>query len=441
MDHIPDEVRDELEAYDNVVGTARGRKQVNGRDTGEEAIIVLVSRKLPDTQLDETQRLPRTVEVDGETVKIDVEEVGDPRPHASVRPAEPAKPDRKREWRPAPAGVSFGHPEITAGTLGSPPLRADEAGEPVVLTNAHVAAPIDAASEGDPILQPGPADGGTEEDQLGTLADYSQPTAGEPNETDSALVAVDPERYRGDVLGVGTLQGWTEGTMDDEYTKSGRTTGVTTGKLRGTDARVKVNGYHDEPTQFVGLDVFGPMSAGGDSGSIIGVEREDGLYGTDLLFAGSDRTTLGIPMETVQEVHGGLTPLDPGETGGGSGGGGGGSGGGGDDGSGGDGGDGGDGGEPDPDRFFRARVGNALRRRYGEVVRADAAGVDFRVETYLATLVVATGTTGDAALDAVGPVAAAADPEEVPVVVFPTGEGTDRLSSLDGRVLAVDVDV
>jgi hypothetical protein len=427
MEHIPDEVRDELESYENVVGTCIGCKEVDGRETGEDAVVVLVSRKLPEAQLDANQRLPETVDVDDETVKVDVEEVGEPRPHAAVRPLQPAVPDRKREWRPAPAGVSFGHPEVTAGTLGTPPLRAADHDEPVVLTNAHVAAPIDAASEGDPILQPGPADGGTEADDLGTLVDWVQPTPDEPNETDSALVAVDPDRYRGGVLGVGTLQGWTEGTMDDQYTKSGRTTGVTTGKLRGTDARVKVNGYHDGPTQFVGLDVFSPMSAGGDSGSVIGIEREDGLYGTDLLFAGSDRTTLGVPIGTVQEVHGELTPMDPGETGGGSG-------------DGGDGGDGGTGGG-DGTRSFRARVGNELRRRYGEAVRPDTAGVDFRVGTYLGTFVVATATTADAALDAVGPVVAAAGDDEAPAVVYPREAETDRLAALGGGVLGIAVTV
>ncbi|MFC7197457.1 hypothetical protein ACFQL4_27165 [Halosimplex aquaticum] len=83
---------------------------------------------------------------------------------------------------------------------------------------------------------------------------------------------------------------------------------MTTGDLRGRDARIKVRGYHDEPTVFEGIDVFGPMSAAGDSGSLIGIDGDDGFRATDLLFAGSDRTTLAIPMDAVEEEHGALAP-------------------------------------------------------------------------------------------------------------------------------------
>jgi hypothetical protein len=72
-----------------------------------------------------------------------------------------------------------------------------------------------------------------------------------------------------------------------------------------------LKGFHpfSEPLQFVDLDVFGAMSAGGDSGSVIGILRPDGFYGTDLLFAGSQNLTLGVPMETVQDEHGTLEPI------------------------------------------------------------------------------------------------------------------------------------
>ncbi|WP_123538366.1 hypothetical protein [Halosimplex salinum] len=303
---IPDAVRDDLESRANVVGTCIGPKRVGDQPTDEEVLIVLVSRKLPEAQLGESDRIPAEIEFDHETVKTDVQEVGDVRfQAAATEPAE--RPDRERRWRPAPAGVSFGHPEITAGTLGSPPLEAED-GATVVLTNAHVAAPIDVAEPGDDVLQPGPADGGTEDDAIGTLVEGSDISPDEPNTTDSAIVAVDPERFTDTVLGIGEFAGFTEVEMDATFTKSGRTTGVTTGDLRGRDARIKVRGYHDEPTVFEGIDVFGPMSAAGDSGSLIGIDGEDGFRATNLLFAGSDRTTLGVPIDAVEEEHGSLAP-------------------------------------------------------------------------------------------------------------------------------------
>ncbi|MFC7143052.1 hypothetical protein ACFQMA_24960 [Halosimplex aquaticum] len=303
---IPRSIREDLESRKNVIGTAIGPKRVGDRPTDEEALVVLVSEKLPETHLAEVDRIPSEIEFDDTRIRTDVQEVGDVRTQATT--AQPAEePDRERRWRPAPAGVSLGHPEITAGTLGSPPLQTED-GKTVVLTNAHVAAPIDTAQPGDNILQPGPADGGSDDDVIGTLVEGSEIRPNEPNTTDSAIVEVDPEQFTGTVLGIGEFAGFTEVSADATFTKSGRTTGVTTGDLRGRDARIKVRGYHDEPTVFEGIDVFGPMSAAGDSGSLIGIDGDDGFRATDLLFAGSDRTTLAIPMDAVEEEHGALAP-------------------------------------------------------------------------------------------------------------------------------------
>ena len=303
---IPDEVRDDLESRANVVGTSRGRKRVGDRETDEECLVVLVSRKLPETQLAERDRIPKEVDLDGRRIKTDVQEVGDVRiQETATKPS--GQRDRKRRWRPAPAGVSLGHPDISAGTLGSTPLKTED-GRTVVLTNAHVAAPIDTAQVGDDVLQPGPADGGTEEDVIGTLAGMAEISRDEPNATDSAIVEVDPADLDGDVLGIGDLVGFTEPSMDASYTKSGRTTGVTTGDLRARDARIKVGGYYEEPTVFEGVDVFGPMSAAGDSGSLIGIDGDDGFRATNLLFAGSDRSTIAVPMAAVEAEHGTLIP-------------------------------------------------------------------------------------------------------------------------------------
>lgn len=401
---IPESVRDDLESRANVVGTAVGRKRVGGRETAEESLIVLVRRKVPEAQLDPADVIPETIDLDGETVKTDVQEVGDVRAQATARPAEPASPDRERRWRPAPAGVSAGHPEVTAGTLGTPPLRTGD-GETVVLTNAHVAAPIGAAEEGDPLLQPGPADGGGEDDRLGALREWSEISRDEPNETDSALVAVDEADVRGDVLGVGPLRGWTEVDRDAEYTKSGRTTGVTTGRLRARDARIRVGGYYEEPVTFAGVDVFDPMSAGGDSGSLVGIERDDGLYGTHLLFAGSDRSTIAAPIDAVREEHGELTPVAA----------------------------------PDDRADFPRRVERRLRTRHGEAVRAGERA-DFRVDAWPVALVVFVAETADEALGTVGPALAAAGDDEVPVVVLPVEELTDELDRIR-RVAVVGVEV
>lgn len=369
MANVPQSVRDRLESLPHVVGTAVGKKRVGGQKTDETCVVVFVDRKLPETQLVEQERVPKTVDCDGETLSTDVQQVGDVSTQAI--PAVDRQSERTDRYRPAPPGVSIAHPSVSAGTLGSPVLETED-GERVVLTNAHVAAPVKEASEGDPILQPGPADGGEppagwesssalrsdggEDDAIGTLSEWSDIGPDEPNTTDSALVAVDSEDIEGEILGVGPLSGFAEADIDEEeYVKSGRTTGVTTGDLRGRDARIQVGGYYDEPVVFEGVDVFGPMSAGGDSGSLIGI-RDDEFRATNLLFAGSDESTIGVPMSAVEAEHGELHPV------------------GGDEGD-------GDGGPSD----FRGRVRERLESEYASV---EDDGDAFRIEAWPLSLTV-----------------------------------------------------
>src|SRR3989449_10313618 len=76
---------------------------------------------------------------------------------------------RTRRIRPAPGGVSIGHIQITAGTLG---VLARPNGRPVILSNNHVLANQNAGRVGDPILQPGPADGGRLQATIARLLDF-----------------------------------------------------------------------------------------------------------------------------------------------------------------------------------------------------------------------------------------------------------------------------
>jgi hypothetical protein len=64
---------DELMRKANVQGTAVGLAQVNGEYTGEIALVVLVSRKVPASELAPEDIIPR--ELDG--VRVDVQEIGE----------------------------------------------------------------------------------------------------------------------------------------------------------------------------------------------------------------------------------------------------------------------------------------------------------------------------------------------------------------------------
>lgn len=102
---IKQQHENELFAKQNVIGVGIGFKQVAGEKTDEISIVADVIRKVPESELAEQDIIPK--EVDG--VKTDVIETG----RINIVIYNPI--DR---FRPAPGGISIGHKDITAGTLG-----------------------------------------------------------------------------------------------------------------------------------------------------------------------------------------------------------------------------------------------------------------------------------------------------------------------------------
>jgi hypothetical protein len=285
---IPESVKKDLMERKHVKGV--------GMSPDKEEVVVFVDEKLPEDMLKAKDIVPELVQIEDSWYNTTVEGVGEP--FALKR--------RKEKHRPAPAGVSVGHQEITAGTLGSVPLL-DNRGRQVFLTNAHVAAPPGKVENMDVIIQPGEADGGTEEDGVGNVVGWSEIDKDGSNKSDSALVSSNDLRNN-TIFDLGPMKELsTESDESTAFVKSGRTTGVTDGSLVATDVTIDVRGYYpNESVEFVEVDAFSPMSSGGDSGSIICEARADGRYGTHLLFAGSPQVTFGIPMENVFEEHGEL---------------------------------------------------------------------------------------------------------------------------------------
>jgi hypothetical protein len=132
----------------NVVGVAIGYKESGGVITDEPAVVVLVEQKKPLAALSAEEQIPR--EING--VRTDVYEVG----YLQAQQQQ----DPKGRFRPTiPGGVSIAHYKVTAGTLGAM-VRDRTTGERFILSNNHVLANSNEALVGDPILQPGPIDGG-----------------------------------------------------------------------------------------------------------------------------------------------------------------------------------------------------------------------------------------------------------------------------------------
>ena len=223
--------------------------------------------------------------------------------------------------RPVPIGVSTGHPDITAGTIG---CRVTDGVNVYALSNNHVYADCNKASSGDNVLQPGTHDGGFEGDndqvidgdEIGTLDAFELIDFDGGNNTIDAAIALSSIDIIGNATpsdGYGAPKSTTVPADSDllkqPVKKYGRTTGLTKGRVYAINATVNV-GYYDSGTAlFVDQIIITPgsFSAGGDSGSLIVIDGKGRNKGDDrkavgLLFAGSDVFTIANPISEVLET-------------------------------------------------------------------------------------------------------------------------------------------
>jgi hypothetical protein len=311
-----------LLARANVVGVGVGRKIVGGRETDEPCIVVFVERKIPATDLRRRDLVPGELE----GIRTDVVESGR---FVALSMAETTLVERTARMRPAPGGVSIGHVRITAGTLGV--LARRVRGGPVILSNNHVLANANRAARGDPILQPGPADGGRLEDTIAKLADFVPIRFIDPeprgfsalvergfgsilrrfglglrrlpakasNVIDAAIAEpVGEGLISPSILGIGPVDGTAPPAIGLRVRKSGRTTGFTRGKITAIDASLEVD-YVGRSAMFRRQLVGDIASRGGDSGSLI---LDESNQAVGLLFAGGLNTTVFNPIDAVLEA-------------------------------------------------------------------------------------------------------------------------------------------
>ncbi len=210
--------------------------------------------------------------------------------------------------RPVPIGVSAGHGQVTAGTLGA---RVSGAGRTFALSNNHVFAANNKGRQGDNLLQPGVVDGGRDpDDVIGTLWDYEpihfcQLGVCQANRIDAAIAlttAEDVDLQTPDGGYGSPRPSPVEAKLGLSVQKYGRTTGHTVGQVSGINATIDV-GYRDGTARFTEQIVISGQgfSAGGDSGSLIvtkGALLAD-RRPVGLLFAGTPTSTLANPIGLV----------------------------------------------------------------------------------------------------------------------------------------------
>ncbi len=207
--------------------------------------------------------------------------------------------ENRLRHRPLVGGISISDPENIAGTLGVITFDGK------ILTNAHVIA-INFEKRkwneiGTPIIQPAVLDGGDpEKDVVGHLTAHASISDKEHNKIDAAIGEPTVGVKKGVILGIGKIRGWTDPQPGMEVVKSGRTTGVTRGKIFDPHATIKVYGYLNLPEGYAIFEdviVIEPaMSHAGDSGSAL--VTPDG-YIVGLVFAGSEYVTVACKAKHI----------------------------------------------------------------------------------------------------------------------------------------------
>ena len=320
---IKERYQDRIMKKGNVVGVGVGHKKVKGEKTDTLSIVVLVEKKLPLSGLKEQDIIPR--ELDG--VYTDVQEIG------IVEALNKTEKSRTDKWRPAPGGVSIGHYHGSSGTLGISVMH-KRSGEKLILSCNHVLAHANECRIGDPVLQPGPFDGGRKQDEIAELYQYVPltflmvPADGlalhvasmanvffeitgssdrlfpvcfndAKNTVDAALGLPLMESLIEDtILNIGKVEGTKDAQLGMVVEKSGRTTGYNKGKVDVVEATIKVHYGNFRSAVFNHQVITGLMSKGGDSGSVI----TSGKKAVGLLFAGSERSSVFNPMGLVLDA-------------------------------------------------------------------------------------------------------------------------------------------
>lgn len=291
---------DELVAKAGVTGTAIGEGQ-----GARPIILVLVEHDA-------------VADIPGQLDGVPVRPLSTGKIYALAKGGNPGggngKPDGQPEldpasrWpRPVPLGVSTSHRAVTAGTIGC--RVKDTFGNVYILSNNHIYANENQAGIGDAVLQPGTYDGGTNPaDAIGTLFDYEPIvfSTSAKNAMDAAIALSTPELLGNATPsdGYGLPKSITATvSLGAKVMKYGRTTGQTSGMIKGVNVIVNVQYDGDNVGRFVGQLLIGGgnFSAGGDSGSLVVLSAKgaNDRKPVGLLFAGGNHFAIANPIDAI----------------------------------------------------------------------------------------------------------------------------------------------
>lgn len=238
---------------------------------------------------------------------------------------------RTNRHDPVPLGISVGHKDITAGTVGfmarDNDPESDSFGLEGSVSNNHVYANVNVGEIGDEILQPGAHDGGTLNDTALRLKRFVEILVGEDpcaeqsgifyylclffclfygcdaeapdNKVDAAFALPDGRTLSPRMFEAGTLTGIAEAVVGETIFKDGRSSGFIGNPVEAIDGEAAVDLGDGRRALFVDLIVVDPkILIPGDSGSPTFNQAKQ-LVGIG--FAGSDQISLHVKIQNIIE--------------------------------------------------------------------------------------------------------------------------------------------
>jgi len=249
----------------NVTSVGIGYKIKDGERTREICVQFTVEAKVAPEALEsiDAVELPESFEIEGVQIPTDVLQ-RTYKTHASVVNAVAlTTTDRKSIVNPIVPGVSVGHRDISAGTVGCVVYDA-QSGTPYILSNWHVLnGPT--GNLGDQIVQPGRHDDDrVDRNVIGNLVRSHLGVAG-----DCAIATVEYRQLDDNIFGLDTIVSEVgEPELGDHVVKSGRTTDITYGIVNRIHVTVKID-YPQVGEVEIGCFEIGPDSEKPASGNEI----------------------------------------------------------------------------------------------------------------------------------------------------------------------------
>ena len=272
-----------LKAYPNVIGVGIGYRVVGGKRTEEICIRVYVREKKTRRNLRSEDILPEEVE----GVRVDVIE-GTFNIHSVA--------DHQRRHNPLVGGISIGNIVLGgSGTLGVSVFD-NISREDMILSNWHVLCGRHDCAIQEAIIQPGAKDGGSSGDLVARLH-RSVLTS----RVDAAIARLTGNRFLlKEVLNLGAVLEMGTHSLGMRVRKSGRTTGVTAGKVVDENADVQIGGYPEGVREFRNQILIenGVVSSRGDSGSVW-IDSSNRVIGLNFAGSDDDKQAIANPISSV----------------------------------------------------------------------------------------------------------------------------------------------